>query len=176
MADVQELVDRAKGGDRQAFADLYDQFAPLIRSVAYDATGSLHESEDLCQDVFLHAYRNLRQLRDAARFAGWLMTIARRTCTSWGRTRQRRPELSLKDVESPSSSSKSPDEEIRLLLDAVRQLPAKERTALHLFYLAEQPASVAREMMGLSNSGFCKVLDRAKKRVASILQGRKVTR
>ena len=65
------------------------------------------------------------------------------------------------------------DEESQRLLDAIRQLPAKERTALHLFYLAEQPASAAREVLGLSNSGFYKLLDRAERRVASILAKRK---
>ena len=78
MGDVRELVHRAKEGDHQAFADLYDQVSPLVRSVAYDATGRLQEAEDLCQDIFVHAYRNLKQLRDAARFPGWLMMIARR--------------------------------------------------------------------------------------------------
>ena len=70
MADVPDLVKRSKTGDRQAFADLYDQFAPLVRAVAYDATGSLHECEDLCQKVFLRAYRNLGRVRDASRFPG----------------------------------------------------------------------------------------------------------
>jgi RNA polymerase sigma-70 factor, ECF subfamily len=174
MEDVQELVNRAKTGDRQAFADLYDQFAPLIRSVGYDATGCLQESDDLCQEVFLQAYRKLGQLRDAARFAGWLMSIARRSCADWRHRQRSRPKLGLDGVEPAHEVPEPIDEESERLLDAIRQLPTKERTALHLFYLAEQPASAAREAMGLSNSGFYKLLDRAKKRVAAILQNRRV--
>jgi RNA polymerase sigma-70 factor (ECF subfamily) len=174
MEDVRELVIRAKTGDRQAFADLYDQFAPLVRSVGFDATGCVQASEDVCQEVFLHAYRKLGQLRDAARFAGWLMTIARRSCADWRHMRRSRPKLGLEGVEPAANPPEPIDEESQRLLDAIRQLPAKERTALHLFYLAEQPAQAAREAMGLSNSGFYKVLDRAKKRLASILQERKV--
>jgi RNA polymerase sigma-70 factor (ECF subfamily) len=60
------------------------------------------------------------------------------------------------------------------LLEAIRHLPDKERMALHLFYLVEQPAASAREIMGLSNSGFYKVLERAKHRVAAILKRGKV--
>jgi RNA polymerase sigma-70 factor (ECF subfamily) len=175
MADVQELVERAKAGDRQAFAGLYDQFAPLVRSVAYDTSGSLHEAEDLCQDVFLQAYRRLGQLRDAARFDGWLMMIARRACASWRRTRRRHTEV---DIEAAAISGDPPEpvgDEIERLLDAMGRLPPKERMALHLFYLAEQPASLARQTMGLSSAGFYKILERAKRRVAALLEKREVT-
>jgi RNA polymerase sigma-70 factor (ECF subfamily) len=176
MGDVPELVLRAKEGDRDAFALLYDQFAPLVRSVAYDATGCLHESKDLCQEVFLHAFRNLMQLRDAARFPGWLMAITRRMCASWGRTRQRHPQVGLEEVETPVAAPDANDDEIQHLLIAIRQLPHKERMALHLFYLAEQPAELARQTLGLSNAGFYKVLDRAKRRAAALLKKRKVMR
>jgi RNA polymerase sigma-70 factor (ECF subfamily) len=169
---VPELVARAKAGDRQAFAALYDQFAPLIRSVGYDATGCLQESEDLCQEVFLQAYRKLGQLHDHARFPGWLMMIARHRCVSWRRTQKQTPRIGLEGIDSYSEAS-DPDDTISCLLDAIRQLPEKERSALHLFYLMEQPASSAREILGLSNSGFYKTLDRAKRRAASILKNRK---
>jgi RNA polymerase sigma-70 factor, ECF subfamily len=173
MRDVRELVIQAKAGDRQAFADLYDQFAPLVRSVGYDATGCLQESEDLCQEVFLQAYRRLGQLRDPSRVAGWLMSIARHSCADWRRTRRLRPKIGLEGIEPAGDHPAPADEESGRLLDAIRRLPAREQTALHLFYLAEQPALVAREAMGLSSSGLYKVLDRAKKRLASILRERK---
>jgi RNA polymerase sigma-70 factor, ECF subfamily len=176
MGDVRELVLRVKEGDRQAFALLYDQFAPLVRSVAYDAAGCFHEADDLCQEVFLHAYRNLGQLRDAERFPGWLMAIARRMCASWGRSRQRRPEVGLEEIETSAAASESHDDEIQRMLSAIRQLPPKERMALHLFYLAEQPAELARQTLGLSSAGFYKALERAKRRVVALLQRGKVMR
>lgn len=176
MGDVRDLVLRAKGGDRQAFADLYDQFAPLVRSVAYDATGCPQESEDLCQEVFLLAYRNLSQLRDGSRFPGWLMMIVRRQCANWGRSRQRRREVGLEEIETPVAASDPNGDEIQHMLGAIRQLPPKERMALHLFYLVEQPAETARQTLGLSSAGFYKMLDRAKKRVAALLRNRKVMR
>jgi RNA polymerase sigma-70 factor, ECF subfamily len=176
MGEVRQWVLQAKEGDHTAFADLYDQFAPLVRSVAYDATGCLQESEDLCQEIFLQAYRNLGQLRDAAKFPGWLMMIARRSCASWGRRRKQRPEVGLNEIEIPIAKADSNDDEIQHMLGAIRQLPPKERMTLHLFYLAEQPAELARQTLGLSSAGFYKVLERAKRRVAALLEKRKVTR
>jgi RNA polymerase sigma-70 factor (ECF subfamily) len=176
MDDVRELVLRAKEGDRRAFALLYDQFAPLVRSVAYDASGRLQEAEDLCQEVFLHVYRNLNQLRDDARFPGWLMAITRRLCASWGRMRQRSIEVGLEEMQAPAAVSDSNDDEIQHMLSAIRQLPPKERMALHLFYLAAQPAELARQTLNLSKAGFYKLLERAKRRTADLLQKRKVMR
>jgi RNA polymerase sigma-70 factor, ECF subfamily len=174
MGDVRELVLNARQGDHQAFAGLYDRFAPLVRAVAYDATGCLSEAEDLCQEVFLHAYRNMGQLRDVERFPGWLMMIARRTCASWGRRQQRRPEVGLEEVEAPATASDANDDEIQHVLHIVRQLPPKERMTLHLHYLAGQSVETARQTLGLSSSGFYKVLERAKRRVAAQLERRKV--
>jgi RNA polymerase sigma-70 factor, ECF subfamily len=182
MADVQQLVVRARAGDREAFALLYDQFAPLIRSMSYDATGSSHDMEDVCQEVFLQAYRKLDRLRDPSRFAGWLVVIARRTCSSWLRARRGKPDAGLDRIEpfvAVTGSDGVPDacnDEILAVLNAIRYLPPKERMALHLFYLAEQPAVAACETMGLSNSGFYRVLDRAKKRLAAWLQKREASR
>jgi RNA polymerase sigma-70 factor, ECF subfamily len=176
MSDIRELVLQARKGDRDAFAGLYDRFAPLIRSVAYDATGCLQEVEDLCQEVFLHAYRNLTQLHDDERFPGWLMMIARRKCVSWGRTRKRHPVVALEAMDPPVADCDGNDDAIQEMLDAIRRLPDKERLALHQFYLAEQPAELARQTLGLSSSGFYKVLERAKRHLVSLLRNRRVRR
>lgn len=173
MTEIAELVVQAQGGDRQAFALLYDQFAPLIRSIGYDATGALPEAEDLCQEVFLQAYGKLGQLRDPERFAGWLVSIARRCGTDWQRRRGRQPRRGLEGLDPPDRQSDSLEEETALLLQALRRLPEKERLALHLVYLAEQPATSARALLGLSNAGFYKLLARAKRRLATSLHARR---
>ena len=65
-----------------------------------------------------------------------------------------------------------PQEEPQLaeLRHAIRQLPDDERMALHLFYLDEQPVAVARQVLGLSQSGFYKLLDRAREHVGAIMR------
>jgi RNA polymerase sigma-70 factor, ECF subfamily len=176
MSDVQHLVLCAKKGDHHAFAELYDQFAPLVRSLTYDATGSLSEAEDLCQEIFLRAYRDLAQVQDAARFPGWLMTTTRRACIDWWRSRRRREVGLVPTLPAIADSHIDDADELEPVLQAICRLPPKERMALHLFYLAEQPAELARQTLGLSSAGFYKTLDRARRRVADLLQKRKVTR
>ena len=55
MADDAELAARAAGGERQAVGEIYDRYAPLVRAILFDATGSLDEANDLVQEVFLRA-------------------------------------------------------------------------------------------------------------------------
>jgi RNA polymerase sigma-70 factor (ECF subfamily) len=148
----------------------------LVRAIGYDATGCLQESEDLCQEIFLQAYRKLGQLRDGTRFPGWLVSIARRSAADWRRTRRQASTVSLEGIELPDAPPESTDEEAQCLLETLARLPAKEQMAVHLFYLAGEPASVARQALGLSQSGFYKILDRAKRRLAAILQRRKAVR
>jgi RNA polymerase sigma-70 factor, ECF subfamily len=181
MEELLDIVNRSKRGDHDAFANLYDRFAPLVRAITFDTTGSLPESEDLCQEIFFQTYQRLAQLRDNSRFPGWLLKITRHACQDWQRSKRRRRQFIATDMkmseaiaDHSAQTSQSDNEEIRRLREAIRQLPPKERMALHLFYLAEQPASLARETIGLSNSGFYKTLDRAKKHVAAILQKNEV--
>ena len=76
-----ELVERARGGSRDAFAVLYDRHARLVRAICFDFTGQLSTAEDLSQDVFLKAYERLGQPRQPERFVPWLCEIARARVT-----------------------------------------------------------------------------------------------
>ena len=84
------LVLGVRHGDRQAFAELYDRRARLIRAICYDVTGDAHAAADLTQEAFLRAYKNLGRLHDPDRFAGWLVGIARQVCREWRRAQRRR--------------------------------------------------------------------------------------
>jgi DNA-directed RNA polymerase specialized sigma24 family protein len=53
------------------------------------------------------------------------------------------------------------------LYQAIARLPQREQLAIHIHYLTEQPASCAQEILKLSSSGFYKLLDRARKNLAS---------
>ena len=169
MGDTAELVAQARNGDHTAFAELYDRHARLIRAICYDATAHLASAEDLAQDVFLRAHQKLNQLRDGEKFAPWLCEIARRAGRDWQR-RTRRGGKHLTTAQEVDRATPEEAPQIGGLRDAIRQLPEDERMALHLFYLDEQPAEVARQILGLSQSGFYKLLERARSRVSFIMR------
>ena len=71
------LVARAKQGDIEAFERLYQHFSGKILNYIYRMTGSREEAEDLMQDTFILAHRNLGSLKENEKFQSWLFRIAK---------------------------------------------------------------------------------------------------
>src|ERR1051325_2108879 len=72
-----ELVSRSLVGNSEAFGQIVARYQSLICSLAYSATGSLGQSEDLAQETFITAWKHLRHLREPSRLRAWLCGIAR---------------------------------------------------------------------------------------------------
>ncbi len=166
------LVERVKRGDNEAFGLLYDRYAWLVRGVCFDATGDVVDAQDLSQEVFLSAFRQLAQLNDPGRFCAWLVGIARLSGREWRRTRYRdRHEWAgdeAEDVVEPERDEH--DERWSDLCGALSSLSEDERLGIHLFYFKEQPAELARHLLNLSLSGFYRLLDRAREKLSKRLK------
>jgi RNA polymerase sigma-70 factor (ECF subfamily) len=164
------LIRAVFAGDKAAYEKLYDRYAPLVRAVCYDMTGNLADAQDLAQDVFMRAYEKLEHLRDPARFGKWVVGIARLRCREWRRQRLRSQNRNIGLNDAQAVVPNPPDNSrIELLQKMITTLPEKERLALHTFYLQGNSAEAARRIMGLSRSGFYRVLERARKRLERLL-------
>ena len=165
-----KLIRAVFAGEKTAYEKLYDRYAPLVRAICYGTTRNLADAQDLTQDVFLRAYEKLDHLRNADSFGRWLVGIARLRCREWRRqrTQSREKHVGLSGAESVISDP-SNDDRIEQLLRMIMTLPEKERLALHTFYLQGKSADNARRIMGLSRSGFYRVLDRARKRLEQLM-------
>ena len=164
IEDDARRVREVRGGNLEAFGELYDSYAPLIRAICHhEAGGDLPRSLDLCQEVFLRAYRNLSALREPENFAGWLVGIARMVCREGRRKRlyDRRLFVSESCDQVTTTPQEASKEELDGVLAAIRELPEPERMALDLFYLQENSVEVARQVLKLSRSGFYLLLERA---------------
>jgi RNA polymerase sigma-70 factor (ECF subfamily) len=78
------LVSAARDGDRAAFGRLYDRYARMVHGILL-ARVPPREVDDLVQEVFLSALRQLHSLRDLSRFGAWLGTIARNRANDYFR-------------------------------------------------------------------------------------------
>jgi RNA polymerase sigma-70 factor (ECF subfamily) len=164
------LVHAARGGDREAFAGLYDRYAGLIAALCRDQERDPHAARDLAQEVFLRAYQKLRDLSDPARFAAWLVGIARLVCLEGRRSGARRPQSSDAADEIAGPQSEPAEERFDVLREAIARLPERERLALHAFYMQELDAGQICELLGLSRSGVYFLLSSARQRLASMLR------
>jgi len=104
-----ELVAASLAGNRDAFGQIVSRYQSLICSLAYSATGSLGQSEDLAQETFITAWKHLRHLREQNKLRAWLCGIARNRINSSLRRDGREP---LRDAEQldavPESASPEP--------------------------------------------------------------------
>jgi len=164
------LIHSVFTGEKEAFGELYDRYAPLIRAVCYDKTGNIADAQDLAQDVFLRAYERLGRLSEPDKFGRWLIGIARLRCKEWRRQKHRSQEKCVEPTNADSYIHEtSNDGHIEKLREMITKLPEKERLALHVFYLLDGSADEACKIMKLSRSGFYRVLERARKRLGNYL-------
>src|SRR5215210_488356 len=77
MNSSEDLVAQARRGDEEAFRLIFERFARPLISFIYDMVGERELAEDLTQETFVRAYRNLGALREEARFSTWLFGIAK---------------------------------------------------------------------------------------------------
>ena len=87
---IYELIELAKQGDVTAFEAIYDQHKDRVFRLCVRLTGNISDSEDLTQEVFLHAYRKLHSFRGEAAFSTWLHRIAFNAAMMFLRTRNKR--------------------------------------------------------------------------------------
>ena len=87
-----KLVRAAQAGDREAFGQLYQSYGAMVHGILL-ARVPFAEVDDLVQEVFLAAFRNLKDLRDRRTFGGWLAMIARNRAHDFHRDRRVTEEL-----------------------------------------------------------------------------------
>ena len=121
-----QLVQAARGGDRDAFGGLYERYSRMVHGVLL-AHVPYAEVDDLVHDVFLIALRRLDSLREPTAFAGWLLAIARNRANDF----HRRPR-SAEEFQDTSGRNDPDEQETRAALAAIQSLPEAYRETLTL--------------------------------------------
>jgi RNA polymerase sigma-70 factor, ECF subfamily len=128
------LILAARDGDRAAFGRLYDRYARMVHGILLARVPPC-EVDDLVQEVFLAALRQLHALRDVTRFGAWLGTITRNRANDYFR-RAIPVEKVTEPVDENQAESRSNDhaaeQEAALILEIVRALPEPYREPLIL--------------------------------------------
>jgi RNA polymerase sigma-70 factor (ECF subfamily) len=163
------LIRAAATGDRAAFGELYVRYARLVHGILL-ARVPPGEADDLVQDVFLSVMRQLRGLRTAAAFRGWLAAIARnRAMDYFRRTRQLVP---LED-DMIHKSRAAPDTGANALevLDLIRHLPEAYREPLILRLVEGMTGPEIAHQTGLTADSVRVNLCRGMKMLRALLGG-----
>jgi RNA polymerase sigma factor (sigma-70 family) len=167
---VTSLVQSVQQGDELAFTALVCALQDI--AVAY-AASILHDrrlAEDVAQEAFVEAYRELPNLRDPAAFNAWFRTIIFKHCDRLTR-RKRHAVTDLEVALAVASPSPSPLDELEqresnvALWQAIAALSEAERTVVLLYYMGEHSTTAIAEFLNITANAVKTRLYAARKRL-----------
>jgi RNA polymerase sigma-70 factor (ECF subfamily) len=201
-----DLIDRlrpsiaaAQRGDQAAFRLIYQEYARSVYNLVFRCVRNPQASEDVCQEIWVKAFRELPKLHDPQAFPAWLYRIAARACVDTARQNRRLPATAELPDDRLCNTDDDPEhsalrrERVRLTWEALATMPARQHVALYLREIEKlsykeiaqmvQSSEPAVEMLLFrARRGFAKAYDRlegatqdrclhARRSMAAILDG-----
>jgi RNA polymerase sigma factor (sigma-70 family) len=157
MTEERHLLEATIQGDTAAFELIVRKYQNLVCAITFGGTGKIEASEELAQETFFNAWRNISKLKDLERFRPWLCSIARNLVRNYHR--ERKPEVSLPDSHidtldpdnNPSEKAVS-REEAMILEQAISRIPMEYREPLVLFYRQGRSIRQVADGLGLNEA------------------------
>jgi RNA polymerase sigma-70 factor, ECF subfamily len=177
-------VARVKAGDGDAYRALVERHSRSVFRLAYRMTGNEQDAEDVVQETFLRAYRQLHRYEARASFGTWLYRIASNYSLDLMRSRSRHPQVAMEESAAPGGdaigavASDAPGPERLLFGDEVQrtvsstlgQLSQQERTAFVLRHFEGQSIDEIAASLGLSGNATKHSIFRAVQKLRRALE------
>jgi RNA polymerase sigma-70 factor (ECF subfamily) len=170
--DEHHLIERARRGDEEAYAELVHAYEGIAFRTAFLLTRSAADAEDAAQDAFVKAWRALGRFRRGAPFRPWILAVVANEARNRRRASGRREHLAVRAAADQSSGDAAPSPEASLLaseqraalLAAVESLPDDARDVIACRYLLglseAETAEVLAVPAGTVKSRCARALDR----------------
>jgi RNA polymerase sigma factor (sigma-70 family) len=136
----QHTVSRAQQGDMAAFEEIVWQFKDMAVGYAFSILKDFQLAEDAAQEAFVQAYQDLPKLRESRAFPAWFRRIVFKYCDRYRRkkcvlTIPLEPHIDPPTGESSPLQKIQQQETRQAIMDTIKALPDKERSAVALFYI-----------------------------------------
>ncbi|WP_439881369.1 RNA polymerase sigma factor [Pontibacter sp. MBLB2868] len=167
------VIDRCKEGDNRAQYELYKLYSKAMFNVSMRITNDYAEAEDVLQEAFISAFRNLHAFKSEASFGSWLKKIVVNAAIN--AIRKRRSELVPMDeqvVAEVADEQFEDDSEWKVdnVRRAIQKLPDGYRVVLSLYLLEGFDHAEIGEVLGITESTSKSQYSRAKKKLLEIMK------
>jgi RNA polymerase sigma-70 factor, ECF subfamily len=177
------IVEQVRAGDVDAFRVLVGRHGRTIFNMAYRMTGNEHDAEDVMQETFLKAYRQLDRFESRAGFGTWVNRIGINCALDLLRTRKSRREVtdsedseSTMALDSLAATAPLPDAQLHdcevreRVTEAMDCLTANERAAFVLRHFQDVPIREIGKVLGLKESATKVTIFRAVHKLRQVLE------
>jgi RNA polymerase sigma factor (sigma-70 family) len=182
LEEEQDIIGRVLQGNQHAYALLVDRYRNYVFTIAFRHVNDRELAEELAQDVFIKAYKSLRDFRGTSKFSTWLYTIVHTTCLSHMRKKkdktvfvEHEQMLNMADrfTESSTASYNTEQRSQKVLLDnAIKTLSPADSEVISLFYQGEQTLEEIGLILGITPNLVKVRLFRARQKLKELLEKR----
>jgi RNA polymerase sigma factor (sigma-70 family) len=178
LSDI-ELIEQTLAGNQQAYADLVKRHQRFVFTLAMRFTKGREDAEEVAQDCFIKAYRNLGSFQQQSKFSTWLYSIVYTTAMTF--LRKKRVDTSSIDddegyiqIESKPSAYDAHNIENKsrsfYLNQAIAQLLPDDATIITMFYNGEQSLEEIAQALNMEANTVKVKLFRARQRLKERLE------
>ncbi len=155
-ADI-DIIARILDGDQQAYALLVDRYQNFVFTITLRYIKSREDAEEVAQDVFVKAYRALKDFKGQSKFSTWLYTVTTTTCITF--LRKKKIEVQSLDNEKVFASADNIDggmkanqveqkSRLQMVNEAISMLSPDDAHVITLFYKGEQSLEEIAQVLG----------------------------
>jgi RNA polymerase sigma-70 factor, ECF subfamily len=179
MNSASDLIARTRAGDDVAFQLIFERYSRPVISFIYDMVGERELAEELMQETFVRAYRNLAALREDARLSTWLFGIAKNVAREQLRSRRklsRKVELDDESVQELRDKKPKPDDFLinqelnGVIRDALSRLDEDKRMVFALKIFQQQSYEEIAAITGFSVAKLKTDLHRARAEMRRLIR------
>ncbi len=169
-----EIITRVLRGEHQLFADLVTRYQNFVFTLALRYTPVREDAEEIAQDVFVKAYKALKDFRGESKFSTWLYSIVNSTSITF--LRKKKLDISSLDNEHVFEQADNKDSgmnanqvevksKVEMVTKAIQMLSPDDAKLITLFYKAEQSLEEIARILNMESNTVKVKLHRARTRL-----------
>jgi len=181
VADDNGLIKLVRSGHPELYAEIVERYEKKLFSYIYRLVGNKEETEDILQNVFVKAYRNIKTFDIKRKFSSWIYRIAHNESINFLKKKNKKKFISWEDIVASKdkmetkSDEKSPidiwirKESAIEVQEALEKIPEKYRKVLMLRYFSEKSYEKIGKIINSPVNTVGTLINRAKKKLMAVI-------
>ena len=168
-SDTDQLIERVRQGDAQAFEHLLEEYYLMMYKIAYQWCGNRQDAEDITQNACIKLGRAIKSFRGDSSFSSWLYVLVINTGKDWFRQQRRHAHPEQAPVDSEAADEGWDPVMTDELTRHIGCLPSTEKEALLLVCGGGMTHREAAHSLGVKESTVSWRIHEARKKLARYL-------